>query len=170
MGPISRGGIADLLIVIRKPIRDIRLEQAPNVEGFKNNKIIYHVDCDESEINNRVKECIPIVADIELFLHTAISRFSDTEFPQKLTWIDEIDQLKIQWPDTAELAKLKGINPNYFMHCLSGYSAEVEGFVADVGNHQMWAAQSLMLIKGQILHDFRRDGCNGICIAGCNWG
>jgi acetolactate synthase-1/2/3 large subunit len=53
------------------------------------------------------------------------------------------------WPDTEELAGMPGINPNEFFHRLSRHAASAAAFVADVGQHQMWAAQSLDLTAGQ---------------------
>ncbi len=40
---------------------------------------------------------------------------------------------------------MPGINPNALMHELSACSGAASAFVADVGQHQMWAAQSLEL-------------------------
>ena len=42
-----------------------------------------------------------------------------------------------------------GINPNEFMHALSKPGLG-SGYVADVGNHQQWAAQSLELTADQM--------------------
>jgi thiamine pyrophosphate-dependent acetolactate synthase large subunit-like protein len=49
-----------------------------------------------------------------------------------------------------ELTNLLGINPNYFMHVLSQCSNAAVSFVVDVGNHQMWAAQSLKIASHQV--------------------
>src|SRR5207302_898677 len=53
------------------------------------------------------------------------------------------------WPDTAELKAISGINPNWFMHRLSAASQAASAYVADVGQHQMWAAQSVEVASGQ---------------------
>jgi acetolactate synthase I/II/III large subunit len=42
-----------------------------------------------------------------------------------------------------------GINPNVFLHKLSQSCGYVSAYVTDVGQHQMWAAQSLELKAGQ---------------------
>ena len=54
-------------------------------------------------------------------------------------------QARALWPDTDELRDIAGINPNVLMHALSSASGAAGAFVADVGQHQMWAAQSLEL-------------------------
>jgi len=42
------------------------------------------------------------------------------------------------------------INPNIFMHQLSAASTSASAYLADVGAHQMWAAQSLEISDGQL--------------------
>ena len=57
----------------------------------------------------------------------------------------EIAALKAQWADTGEQVNTPGINPNQFMHDLSRASGDASAYVIDVGQHQMWAAQSIDL-------------------------
>jgi len=64
-------------------------------------------------------------------------------------WLATIKSFQAKWPDTAELNDVKGINPNVFLHALSRISSKASAFVTDVGQHQMWAAQSLELGKNQ---------------------
>lgn len=136
-------GTADLLIVIGSRL-DIR-QTGADVEGFRKDKTIYHIDCDQHEINNRIKDCISIVADAKDFLLQANAQLATHKFPAHVMWYNEIQTQKSKWPDVAELKGFDGINPNFFMHALSAISSDAIAYVADVGNHQMWAAQSLEL-------------------------
>jgi acetolactate synthase-1/2/3 large subunit len=77
---------------------------------------------------------------------SAISQADGREFPDRDRWLAEIAALRRAWPDTAELRDVQGINPNQLMHLLAGPAA---AYVTDVGQHQMWAAQSLELSEGQ---------------------
>ncbi|HSW70215.1 MAG TPA: thiamine pyrophosphate-binding protein [Gammaproteobacteria bacterium] len=140
-------GTCDLLIVIGSRL-DIR-QTGADAEGFARNKTIFHIDCDTGEINNRIKNCIPIVSDAEYFIREALSYFQNKNAGDKKEWLAEIRSLQIQWPDTKELKDFSGINPNQFVHALSSNTPQYAAFVADVGNHQMWAAQSLELYRGQ---------------------
>lgn len=140
-------GQADLLIVIGSRL-DIR-QTGAHIDGFRSNKTIIHIDCDESEINNRIKNCIAIKQDIKLFLSETISQFASRDFSYHHEWQKEIKQLKQQWPDHLELKDFSGINPNIFMHQLSTVANEAAAFLVDVGNHQMWAAQSLEINSEQ---------------------
>lgn len=141
-------GTADLLIVIGSRL-DIR-QTGADVMSFQGNKSIFHVDCDQGEINNRLQNCVAIVADAKYFLTKALLRFSAENFPSHIHWLREISVLKETWPDISELKSLEGINPNIFMHDLSQATREAAAYVSDVGNHQMWSAQSLEVRKDQL--------------------
>lgn len=138
---------ADLLIVIGSRL-DIR-QTGADIDGFAKDKIILHIDCDEGEINNRVKNCIPIIADAKSFFEQANTQLIVKRHPSH-DWLYEIEALKKQWPDINELKDLQGINPNGFMHALSQSSKQAVAYLVDVGNHQMWAAQSLEIHANQV--------------------
>ncbi|WP_240615335.1 thiamine pyrophosphate-binding protein [Pedobacter paludis] len=136
-------GECDLLIVLGSRL-DIRQTGADT--KFIENRKIYHVDCEIGELNNRVMGCIPILAQLDIFF----KEFAQTsvDFNVSNTWINRIEELKSLWPDINELTPT-GINPNKFMHSMSGKGRAAKVYLADVGSHQMWAAQSLELYKGQ---------------------
>ena len=155
---------ADLLIVIGSRL-DVR-QTGADVAGFALNKTIVHIDCDESEINNRVKNCIPIVIDAKEFLAQANITWAKHTFSPYSTWLEEIADLKKAWPDVRELATFSGINPNELMHALSHVSMDAAGYVADVGNHQLWAAQSLELRANQVFLTSGGMGAMGFALPG----
>jgi acetolactate synthase-1/2/3 large subunit len=65
-------------------------------------------------------------------------------------WRDRLSGLIALYPDAMEQPPLKsGINPNSFVKALSKASPNACGYAVDVGQHQMWAAQSIWLYKGQ---------------------
>ena len=68
---------------------------------------------------------------------------------------------RARWPDTGELPGIEGINPNLLMHQLAA-SRRRSAYVADVGQHQMWAAQSLRADRRAALPHLRRHGCDGL--------
>jgi acetolactate synthase I/II/III large subunit len=138
-------GECDLLIVLGARL-DIRQTGADT--KFIENRTIYQVDCEPAEINNRVKGCVAIESDLADFFNQFKSNSENYKFESPLEWIACISDLKQKWPDINEL-KPEGINPNVFMHVLSKNSKLAKAYIADVGSHQMWAAQSLELHKGQ---------------------
>jgi acetolactate synthase-1/2/3 large subunit len=134
-------GAADFLLVVGSRL-DIR-QTGAQADAFKGERIIYHVDCDPGELNNRVQGCIEILAELRPFFAEAQRQAEGQTFPARAEWLDELHKLRQEWPDTAELRDIKGINPNALMHDISACSGRAAAFVIDVGQHQMWAAQSI---------------------------
>lgn len=135
-------GNSDFLLVLGSRL-DIR-QTGTDTDYFKEGRTIYHVDCDEGEINNRVLGCEKVVADLEDFFTLANRYYNPADFGPRPEWVAELAASKAEWSDVKELAEFPGINPNAFMHALSGARLGV-AYTGDVGNHQQWAAQSLEL-------------------------
>ena len=133
----------DFLLVIGSRL-DIR-QTGADVDAFAANKCIVHVDCEPGEINNRVPGCVGVEADIRPFLEEALARLGHHRGGDRSAWRHEVTSLKEEWPDSHELSGTPGINPNEFLHVLSKRANATAAFVVDVGQHQMWAAQSLEL-------------------------
>jgi acetolactate synthase-1/2/3 large subunit len=133
-------GTADVLLVLGSRL-DIR-QTGADVAAF-GARTIHHADCDPAEVNRRVSGCHAIPCDLAAFLRAAADRLGEP-LPTA-AWRAEIDALRTRWPDVAELAGVPGINPNALMHELGRVSTGAAAYVTDVGQHQMWAAQSLEL-------------------------
>jgi acetolactate synthase I/II/III large subunit len=140
-------GQCDLLLVLGSRL-DIR-QTGADTESFKKDRKIIHVDCEISEINNRITGCSPIVIDLQKYLRTAIKIAKVVQPGDYKNWVEQIDAWKKRWPDVQEIRPNQSINPNSFLHELSQSSPQTKTFVVDVGNHQMWAAQSIEVNKYQ---------------------
>jgi acetolactate synthase-1/2/3 large subunit len=138
---------SDLLIVLGSRL-DIR-QTGSDTAFFKRGRTIFHVDCEAGEINNRVVGCHSIVANVRDFLKLAVKKLNSPAAQQKREWVGRLRALQEQYPDTAELPEGKGINPNQFIHQLSRASTQAAAYVVDVGQHQMWAAQSTEVSASQ---------------------
>ena len=138
---------SDFVLVLGSRL-DVR-QTGSQVKEFKGNKTIYNVDCEKGEINNRISGCEVVNSTLQSFLTSIIKYIGKKEFQTRKDWIDEINYLKNLFPDYKENSKISGINPNNFMHKLSKFSKKASVIVSDVGQHQMWAAQSLELRKNQ---------------------
>jgi acetolactate synthase I/II/III large subunit len=77
------------------------------------------------------------------FLDGALENLGAMVHPEWSTWRAEIGALRDKFDDRRELGSIQGINPNIFMHQLSAASKAAGAYVVDVGQHQMWAAQSI---------------------------
>jgi acetolactate synthase-1/2/3 large subunit len=140
-------GRADFLLVLGSRL-DVR-QTGSQTDAFRGERTIFHVDCEPGEINNRIRNCTAIVSGLMEFLSAAEAELDNSNFAERNEWLEEIDSLRRLWPDTGELSEVKGINPNLFMHQLSAVSQHAAAYVVDVGQHQMWAAQSLELGAAQ---------------------
>jgi len=141
-------GEADLLLVVGARL-DIR-QTGSEVEAFKGDRVIFHVDAEAVEINQRVQGCRAVVADARTFLEELATRGEDARgLPNYAAWAEEIAAKRAEWPDTAELPDIVGVNPNILMHEISAASTAAGAYVVDVGQHQQWAAQSLELTSQQ---------------------
>jgi acetolactate synthase-1/2/3 large subunit len=153
-------GECDLLIVAGSRL-DIRQTGADT--KFIENRKIYHIDCEPGEINNRIKGCIPVVADVKSFFNAFNEAATPQTFTKPAAWFQYINELKNLWPDTRELAPI-GINPNYFIHLLTQNSKAAKCYVADVGSHQMWAAQSVEIYDDQLFLTSAGMGAMGFAL------
>jgi acetolactate synthase-1/2/3 large subunit len=138
---------ADVLVVLGSRL-DVR-QTGADTASFKGDRTVYHVDCESGEQNNRVLGCVALTEDLRVFLEAANELAPSMKWETPPAWRREIDELTSLWPDHAELPDIRGINPNVFMHQLSAASRSAAAIVSDVGQHQMWAAQSLALGEGQ---------------------
>ncbi|MDO9579131.1 MAG: thiamine pyrophosphate-binding protein, partial [Bacteroidales bacterium] len=141
-------GCSDFLLVLGSRL-DIR-QTGADTESFKANKSIYHIDCEEGEINHRVSGCKAIPSHLRSFLSLSLEMLSHYVPPDSADWLVKIKELQEVSPDTAELKGIRGINPNEFMHLLSKKSLLAAAFIVDIGQHQMWAAQSLEIGNNQV--------------------
>lgn len=134
---------SDLLVVLGSRL-DIR-QTGADVAAFKGERQIYHIDCEPGELNNRVRGCRALICELRRFL--SLGRCVRTTNHWN-AWSAKIADNRKRWPDTGEQS-VAGIHPNHFMHRASEMSAQADAFVVDVGQHQMWAAQSLELRESQ---------------------
>ena len=135
----------DLLLVLGSRL-DVR-QTGADVESFKSTRAIYHVDCEAGELNNRVTGCRTLVCDLKQFLRHACA--SKPVTPRWADWQRHLLQQREAWPDYNENPGLEGINPNRLMRAISHHCAAAAAYAVDVGQHQMWAAQSLSLLPHQ---------------------
>ena len=120
---------------------------ARTVARFTRGKTIVRVDVDREELGWRVPADISIAADVGLFAtHLLATPAPDRDWSG---WRAAIAKSAADWPDAEELVDVPGINVARFFHAVSAAAAEAVAYVTDVGQNQMWAAQSLRLAGGQ---------------------
>lgn len=105
-----------------------------------------HVDIDPFELDSKIKAEHPINANVKEFLIELNGRHFEYDRNGINLWMAKIKQFKASYPAFTPLTG-DVIEPNCFMHLLSEIVPEDAIFCVDVGQNQMWAAQSLE-IKG----------------------
>lgn len=135
---------SDLLIVLGCRL-DPR-QTGASIEEFKKDKIIVRIDIDNFELEGRVEADIKIRSRIGQFL-------SDPRLNKEVkisnSLIDHSYSIKISKPQTEEQEITLSLNPNEFLEKISFIHREAEGYIVDVGQHQMWAAQSIKVLPNQ---------------------
>ena len=135
---------SDLLIVLGSRL-DIR-QIGSDIPKFQKNKTIVRVDIDPEELNGRIVSDIEFQMGVKDFLIKAQSEISycdrnDLQISAELS--------KHKFPQESEQVKELALNPSEIMKILSDVYADYAGYVVDVGQHQMWAAQSIELKSSQ---------------------
>ena len=138
----------DLLIVLGARL-DVR-QTGSDIEDFARHARVIQIDIDSAQLNNRVYADLSVCATVESFFQAFALR-DDTFASIDKDWLTELETLR-EKADTNEYADWE-ISPSELFKKLNRILVQQPvDYVCDVGNHQMWAAQSLRLSAGQAVH------------------
>lgn len=136
---------AELLIVLGSRL-DVR-QTGSDLQDFTKDKFIVRVDVDQYELEGRVSADLNFSMDLKDFFASLQQR----DLPR----IDTLETLKRVYLERSiytsesEQAVLLPLSPDKCIKWISQISKGVAGFCVDVGQHQMWAAQSIDIEHGQ---------------------
>ena len=133
-------GKSDLLICLGSRL-DVR-QIGSDIQKFKSNKCIYRVDIDVFELNGRVIAKKNTQGNLNDFISDWLKHYKAYSSNQ---WINEIHKYRKDNPQQEEQVEGLIWGPNDALLEISKLCQEAEGFIVDVGQHQMWAAQSIEL-------------------------
>lgn len=108
-----------------------------------------HVDIDPIELQAKVQVDIALQCHIKPFLQALNEKLAGAAKPDLVAWLTVINGYRQKYPTRMNPDDVSTIDPNLFMEALSGASTEGDIVTLDVGQNQMWAAQSFRLKKGQ---------------------
>ena len=150
----------DLLIVVGARL-DVR-QTGSDVDDFARQAKVVQIDIDPAQLGNRVQADLNICATSESLFESFMIRA--TTFPNfDKNWLGELSAQR----DRAEPNEYADweISPSELFkklnHSLANQSVD---YVCDVGNHQMWAAQSLRLSPNQAVHYSGGMGAMGFAL------
>lgn len=150
----------DLLIVVGARL-DVR-QTGSDVEDFARQAHIVQIDIDPSQLGNRVHADLNMCVTAENFFR-AFS-LKEVAFPNlDKKWVTELSTRRdrAQYNEYADWE----ISPSDIFKKLNRILAKHSiDYVCDVGNHQMWAAQSLRLSCNQAVHYSGGMGAMGFAL------
>jgi len=135
---------SDTLLVLGSRL-DIR-QTGSSVSSFHGDKKIIRVDIDEFELTGRVNADFKIRMPILDFFES-VGEISLNSNAKEFT--RQIHQWKLDSPAIDEQGISLDLNPNFLMEWLSRSFLGISGYSVDVGQHQMWAAQSIEISPTQ---------------------
>lgn len=138
-------GSSDLLIVLGSRL-DIR-QTGSDLQSFCEGKQIWQIDVDQAEMGVRVQSQHQICCSIQA-VASHLSSLVATAQMRHPQWVKQIEVLRHQFPAVNEYAVEPGeVNPIEVLQILSDLTPTPCYYVTDVGQHQMWAAQTLSFAK-----------------------
>jgi acetolactate synthase-1/2/3 large subunit len=139
-------GTADLLIVLGSRL-DIR-QTGSDLQSFCEGKQIWQIDIDQAEMGVRVQSQYRLCCSIKVAASQLSSLVSKVQLRHP-EWLEQIHVLRALFPAVHEYAVESGeVNPIKVLQILSELTSSPTYYITDVGQHQMWAAQSLAFEQG----------------------
>lgn len=138
---------ADLLIVLGSRL-DTR-QTGAKIDTFIKGGHIIHVDIDANELNyHRLSNRISVHSDVATFMHELCREKVETQNYD--SWNNYLYNLKQNYNQDREIERFVDNKAPYrMMQILNKYTQPNDIVVADIGQNQMWAAQTLQLKQGQ---------------------
>jgi len=150
----------DFLVVVGARL-DVR-QTGADVDDFARNARVVQVDIAPAQLANRIKADLSICATSESFFD-GFSLSAETFPALDANWLIELTNQRNaagfnEYPDweISPSEVFKKLN-----HVMNNCAVD---YVCDVGNHQMWAAQSLRLSSGQAVHYSGGMGAMGFAL------
>ena len=139
---------ADLLLIIGARVGD-RAVSSPDV--ISPSTTIVHIDIDPAEIGKNIGTAIPLVGDCRTVIQQLMEHCDSHTRPGDFSqWVRYAQGLRDEYKPDLEPREY-GINPKYFLRCLSEKMPGNAVYVADVGQNQIWSANHINIKKGRFL-------------------
>ena len=138
---------SDLVIVIGSRLTSRQTSNKP--ETFAREAEIIHVDIDCSELQRIKNSSLSINCDAKTFLAILNNKLEEYNQENIREWIAVTKKYKEKYPDFSQDSEGNYLDPNGFMNSLSKFLEPGDVICLDIGQNQIWAAQSLRLKERQ---------------------
>ena len=135
---------ADLILLCGARVGDRAVSDPQQVS--ESTKII-HIDIDPAEIGKNMDVDIPIVGDIRLVLRALAA---ETEYTAPTEWVDRVKKEKAAFVPKGS-PREDFVDPRSFLRTLSAMMEPNAILCADVGQNQIWTANSFNVKEGRFL-------------------
>ena len=109
-----------------------------NRTKFATGAKIIHIDVDGSELNKTVNSVCGLRGDVKLTLQKLLPLLNEGAKPE---WMSRVEKFREE--EESYLDNREGMTPRRAILTLNKYLGENTAVCTDVGQHQMWSAQSL---------------------------
>ncbi len=131
---------SDVLLVLGSRL-DVR-QTGADVKKFSRNKKIIRVDIDTAELDGRIKADMSVECNLEQIIDYFLE--NKLELNHSVLVETAVATKKLNPQESEQKLELT-LNPTIAVNAISEIFKDSNGYIVDVGQHQMWAAQSLSL-------------------------
>ena len=133
---------ADFLLIVGTRL-DTRIT-GTRPDSFARGARIVHVDVDPNELGQKIRTARCVRADAKAFLSALADALPDPA-KERGAWKTRIERWRMKYPTTPPSPVAGSLDPNRFVRILSEGASDDAIVAVDVGQHQMWVAQSFSL-------------------------
>ena len=135
---------SDLLIIVGARIADRAVPKPENLEKQVN---VIHIDIDTAEIGKNLGPTLPLVGDAKNIFARLLTEDLQIDTTE---WIETLQKIKKGTVDHRHFSE-ELVNPMLLVHLLSAKMDDDAIYVADVGQNQLWSADSYIMKHGRFL-------------------
>ncbi len=138
---------ADLLIVLGSRL-DTR-QTGARLDAFIPESTIIHVNEDVNELKcHRLPNRVTIHSKVDTFLQEFITGIVSIELPKIEKWHQFLEETRSNYNQKCEIARfVDNKTPYFFIDKLNSYTKPNDIVISDIGQNQMWVAQTIRLKK-----------------------
>lgn len=135
---------ADFVLVLGSRLTSRQTSSSP--ETFAREAKIIQVDIDKNELSRTVKADVNLRCELDYFLEQLNVRLQKESLEADFSWwLHKIQEYKADYPSYPTQQELNAIDPNKIMKLISDSVGDHAMICTDVGQNQIWAAQSFAI-------------------------